>query len=276
MERPSASAPARRANVTVKRGDVAPPRASAPPAFPPPAGRAGPNVWNRFWSRVRHPPPDEPRGASDDDPPGGLGPPWLIASALLLAGVSLVTGLLGFFAWMLPEAFHHVLPEDVIHGPHHLADALGAALPATHLAAGLGFLFLGLLGVARAVSGRDRWYVPDHETATSAFWRWALGLAAPMRVGRLHFRDALLYPVAEALFGLSVAVVTIGLRFVPISIIADIGIGLHRVNAFYLVFLALYSLMVLAFKRRGESPFPTVIRGGRLVRRHSIHVEGSP
>ncbi len=116
---------------------------------------------------------------------------------------------------------------------------------------------------------REPWLlVPHgHETATSAFWRWFLGRLTDGRVRRLHFRDALIMPAAEFAISLAIAAGTFVVALIPWGPVHDGGLALHRINGLYMAFLGVYSLFVIAFRRRYDSPFATVIRDGKLVRR---------
>lgn len=195
----------------------------------------------------------------------------IVLGAGLIGGAS--SGVLTLFGWLLPRLTKGVLPDAFMRGfttwIHHLGTGpvvlhwISAAL----LLAGAGLLVFAWRAGAPIVPPTDE------ESATTAFWRWAFGLFARDRLHRLHFRDALLYPWMEFKLASGVALATSLLVLVPFGPIHRLGLAFHRINALYIFFLMIYTVMVLTWRRRVASHWPTIIRQGRILRRETHHEE---
>lgn len=181
--------------------------------------------------------------------------------------VQLVTGILAFFGWFVPHFTEGILPDGFVDFFRQRSLEGSTAVHAIHYATGaLLVLGVGAYGVLWYL-GRIRPHFLDQgqETSTTAFWRWFLGLFSRDRAARLHFRDALLLPRMEYAGALAIAIVTFALLWIPGGI-GKAALGLHRVNALYIGFLALWTGLVYAARRREPSPFPTAIVDGELRR----------
>lgn len=177
------------------------------------------------------------------------------------------TGILRLLAWVVPSLTPGLLPEGLVKAMSGLNRHERGLLTILHPV--LGGLLLAC-GITYAVLWRRGTAPPLPrvwgESATTAFFRWVVGLFHPRRLERLHLRDALIMPSVEFAIALGAAIVTAPLIVLPLGPVSQAAIALHRINGIYVASLGFYALVVLAFRRRGPSPWPTTIRDGRVVR----------
>ncbi len=186
-----------------------------------------------------------------------------------LAAVAGTAGLLSLFGWFVPHFTEGILPSWFVEFFQSQFEQGKTAAFRIHIVGGIALGIAAGFWAYRAWRRQEPWLlVPHgHETATSAFWRWVVGRFTDGRLRRLHFRDALIFPAGEFAISLAIAAVSFVLAIIPWGPPHEAGLAIHRINGLYMAFLGGYSLFVVAFRRRGDSPFATVIRDGKLVKR---------